>query len=187
MSLSNEEQMVPPCRKVVCAMMYDKSIADIKALIYNCSPSEILEYKYGLADHSLLYVAVSRDRADVAAILLHYVFDLIDMPCRSNFTPLHIACSNGLLDNVQLLINAGANVNFASTRSGETPLHIACRLGFVRIVTELIDAGASIDMKDNKGITPIDAAINFGFFDVVDVLLTRCGPGAATKSAVRQQ
>ena len=50
-----------------------------------------------------------------------------------NYTALHFASRNGMLDIVEKLIIKGANVNI-QTKSLRTPLHIACIQGHLQII-----------------------------------------------------
>jgi ankyrin repeat protein len=52
-------------------------------------------------------------------------------------TPLHVACSEGKVDIVKLLVKAGANPNLRDC-SGWTPLHCACKNGDLRICEVLL-------------------------------------------------
>ncbi|WP_264686029.1 MULTISPECIES: ankyrin repeat domain-containing protein [unclassified Wolbachia] len=59
-------------------------------------------------------------------------------------------------NEVQGLVNRGANVN-AKDKDGKTPLHYAsCSVHHLGMVKYLISKGADIDVKDNSGRTPED-------------------------------
>lgn len=61
---------------------------------------------------------------------------------------------------VQMLARAGADVNACAGVTRATPLHMAARRGNVGIANALLDCGAAIEAKDNKGVTPLQRAIN---------------------------
>lgn len=55
---------------------------------------------------------------------------------------------------VQLLLNAGADVNICNNHD-DTPLIIACRYGGSTIQKMLIAAGADVNYRDGNGVTPL--------------------------------
>ena len=68
---------------------------------------------------------------------------------------------------IQLLLDAGADVNSADSR-GQTALHGAAEKGLDEVVKFLADRGAKLDAKDRQGHTPLDAAMGLsggGGFD----------------------
>jgi len=81
--------------------------------------------------------------------------------------PLHSAAERGNPEIVQLLIDAGADVN-GKTTLGTTPLHLA-RNGDVAIV--LIKNGASVDERDSNGATPLWDAASSKRLSVVEACL----------------
>jgi ankyrin repeat protein len=48
-------------------------------------------------------------------------------------TPLHLACYNGHIDIVNILLKYNSSVNLCAT-DGSTPLHVACIKGYKDIV-----------------------------------------------------
>ncbi len=75
--------------------------------------------------------------------------------CRK--TPLHLAVQSGKDDDVDELIEEGANVGVID-ENGQTPLHMAAIVGNEEVVRDLIDAGALINAQDHLGCTPLDLA-----------------------------
>ncbi|CAJ2376017.1 MAG: hypothetical protein IBGAMO2_180003 [Arenicellales bacterium IbO2] len=72
-------------------------------------------------------------------------------------TPLHLLATERpgrVLDVVETLIHAGANVN-ASNSNGDTPLHGAVLSNDLEIVTALIESGADVDARNRGGWTPL--------------------------------
>ncbi|MGL5704870.1 MAG: ankyrin repeat domain-containing protein [Tannerellaceae bacterium] len=69
-------------------------------------------------------------------------------------TPLHAAVAIRDLKVVELLLQAGADIN-ARDAYDTTPLHAACADGFPEIALLLLDKGASIECEDYNGRTPI--------------------------------
>ena len=65
-------------------------------------------------------------------------------------TPLHKACSRGILNLVLALINAGGDIKTRNA-NGQTPLHKACICGHTSIVRTLIERGADVNLQDKEG------------------------------------
>ena len=63
-------------------------------------------------------------------------------------------------DIVRALVHAGADVNACGGVTQTTPLHMAARRGFTGIAQALLDCGAAVDVKDTKGDTPLQRALN---------------------------
>lgn len=73
-------------------------------------------------------------------------------------TPLHVACTRGIVEEVEALIKADANVN-AIGEHDSTPLHDAAEQGHILVVKLLLSHGASVNLKNEFGRTPLDIAI----------------------------
>ncbi len=92
-------------------------------------------------------------------------------------SPLISAALFGKTEQVKILIDAGADINFQNN-DGSTALHIAsffCRPDIVRI---LIDKGADKTIKNKYGATPYDGVAP-SFSDVkntYDIMVTTLGP-----------
>jgi ankyrin repeat protein len=57
--------------------------------------------------------------------------------CDTNgYTPLHVACINGNIDIVNILLKCNSSVNLCGT-DGYTPLHAACINGNIDIVKDV--------------------------------------------------
>ena len=67
---------------------------------------------------------------------------------------------NGHVEVVEILIQAGGDVNIQTDGSGFTPLHSASNNGHVEVITTLLAAGADKTIKDKSGNTPHDYAKN---------------------------
>ena len=67
-------------------------------------------------------------------------------------TPLHIACSLGRQEMVQLFVKIGMNVDACSI-VGQTPLHETCIGGHYGILKMLISEVADLDAVDHNGLS----------------------------------
>ena len=90
--------------------------------------------------------------------------------------PLHqaVACSEGRLDDVQVLLtDKDTHINHADEH-GITPLFFACQAGCVKVVIALLARKETqINQANNKGGTPLLMACEKGHVKVVNVLLAR--------------
>ncbi|KAJ6238995.1 molting protein mlt-4 [Anaeramoeba flamelloides] len=103
-------------------------------------------------------------------------------------TILHIACSNGLLDIIEILLKK-KNISLnCQTEKGLTPLHKACMLNSdelfekdlekieqfkkrkLMIVKLLINKGANYELTDSKGRTPLLCSCIFDMADIFKYL-----------------
>jgi ankyrin repeat protein len=83
---------------------------------------------------------------------------------------LHAAVSSGRKEVVQLILDAGANVN-ATNDLGETPLHLAAKEDErVSIVELLLQRGADVSARRLFEETPLDLAIERNSTPVVKIL-----------------
>ena len=79
----------------------------------------------------------------------------------SEHTPLATACEWGLLNGVNTLVAAGADVN--KRDNGETQLIKASRSCHYLCVKTLIAAGADVNLSDSLGFTPLMAVFSSGW------------------------
>ena len=80
--------------------------------------------------------------------------------------PLHTACIRGKIDEVQALVEGGADVNMQG-EEGYTPLHYAVDGGHGDIVRLLLHNGASTSTRSTFGRTPRELAEANGFDHIV--------------------
>jgi ankyrin repeat protein len=85
-----------------------------------------------------------------------------------NITPLLSSVAAGSLACLELLIQAGANVNISA--GGATPLHIAADNGSLEIINCLLKAGADPNVTDEDGLKPIQVAAARGNRGAVETL-----------------
>jgi uncharacterized protein len=95
------------------------------------------------------------------------------LPTKAGINPLMIAAGLGTkeedttgrskteadaIKTMTLLLDAGLDIN-AADATGRTALHGAALQGYDQVVRFLAERGARLDIKDNRGFTPLDVAI----------------------------
>ena len=85
----------------------------------------------------------------------------------SGSAPLHRAVrEDNTYEIVQLLLDAGADINLQGGRCGDTPLHVAARCYQNQAIQLLLDAGADVNQQNNDGNTPLHYAVRNHSFEV---------------------
>jgi ankyrin repeat protein len=99
---------------------------------------------------------------------------------------LHYAALEGRTDDIQALIDSGADINLPD-KDGRTPLHFAAQQYQVRSAELLCKAGADIQARDKFGNTALWRATfdSRGREDLIRLLLASgANPDAANDSGV---
>lgn len=97
-------------------------------------------------------------------------------------TALHVASATGRTKMVQLLLDAGANVNMTTKPEGHTPLHLACLNDRIDAAKLLLNcATCDVDAKDHNGDTPLHLATVAGNVKSVSLLI-RCDACTNTRN-----
>jgi ankyrin repeat protein len=109
------------------------------------------EANYG---HTALMAAVSQRHSAVVEELLRRGAE-VDLGAKSGFTPLMFAAQQGDANIARILINAGANPNFAQPQFGVTPLLIASAMVKTDVVALLLDKGADPNAANSRGYNPL--------------------------------
>lgn len=99
----------------------------------------------------------------------------------SRRTPLCSASESGFPDLVNLLLEAGADIE-GLTEEGQTPLWLACRQSRFSVVKLLLQKGAQVCVKDKQGVSVLGAATINSNEEVVLALLSH-GAGDVNDTA----
>ena len=118
----------------------------VKFLIDNGADIEIKDGR----GYNALIESVKHGNLDIAAFLIDNEADVNTSISSIFYTALHFAVIKNRLDILELLIQAGANIN-ASDKHGRTPLILAAEFGYADIIQILLDSGANILIKNNDG------------------------------------
>lgn len=111
---------------------------------------------HGNALHILLWN--EQPDKDAVALLLAAGTDPNTMRRERDQTPLHYIATHEAPAVVDLLVDAGADVN-AADRFGLTPLHMAAFGASVSVVQALLDAGADPQALDSRARMPLHYAV----------------------------
>lgn len=84
-------------------------------------------------------------------------------------TVLHLASRTGAVDEMVVLIDAGADVNVVGDL-GNTPLHQAVIMGQIESVKFLLRCGAKRQIKNEFDQTPLDVAKIGGNLEIINLL-----------------
>ena len=95
-----------------------------------------------------------------------------DVGTEVSWIHLHAACFLGNTQDVQVLLEAKADVNRASS-AGHTPLHIAVTKNNIGLVSYLLDQNADVDSMNTDGQTPFHIAVDRGEENIIQQLLEK--------------
>ena len=117
--------------------------------------------------NSALYLALRYKSLKVARVLIDDPHIRLNQLNPSDENALMIACLQGDLGIVKLMVDKGAEIN----KPGWTPLSYAATRGHTDIVKFLLDHSAYIDAAAPNGSTPLMMAAYFGYDSTVKLLL----------------
>lgn len=120
--------------------------------------------------YTAVHIAVLREDADMTTRLIKAKARL-DFG-RDVFGPLHLAAEKGRREMVELLIDAGADVNSRGPL-GLTALHRAAQQDHVEVVKLLLERGAEVDTRHDMGATPLLVASIASCPEVAKALLAK--------------
>lgn len=116
----------------------------------------------------LNYAALARDYAMVQC-LIQAGANLNGAEAPDGNTALHYAAYMGNLREMELLIDAGADIN-VQTANGATPLHLAAEHYQEQAIRLLLKRGADINKTNAQGLTPLAHATYRGAYNTPSIL-----------------
>ena len=138
-------------------------------------PDLITERQAG--DQTLLHAAAMEPHPATVEFLLKHNAE-INVVNKFGETPLYLAVQGKHLENVVILLKAGADFTICDGDNGLSPLDVAARRGLPEIIKVLVEHGANVDQGNSpkNGFsklieTPLIRAVNWNEADAVDELL----------------
>jgi len=130
----------------------EKSMRSVMVLL--ASPKIDLEAASNNGDTALMIASYTDNLAAVQALL-----DKDAEVNRHGWTALHYAAAVGNSEIVSLLLDKSAYID-AESPNRTTPLMMAARAGHTDVAKLLIEAGADVKLKNDKGLTAYDFAVD---------------------------
>ncbi len=117
-----------------------------------------------------LHYAAANGHLDLCEILIKEDAD-INASNDLDYTPLHLAAWQGHAEIILMLFNTNHLIIEATDHNGATALHLAAEAGHVDAVKVLIALHANMHSMNNKGLMPVDVAVQNGKFAVAEILV----------------
>jgi ankyrin repeat protein len=119
-----------------------------------------------------LYLATKAGQKDVVKYLLSSSKIKIDQVVADGNNALHVAIKYNLLEIAELLLRAGADVNFKG-HNGQTALHYAVKAQNMEATKLLLDYNPTLTIDNNDNYSPIDKALNMGNVEIIKLMLPK--------------
>ena len=118
-----------------------------------------------------LHTAVDGGHEEVVRVFLTYGASPTESKI-NQLPPIHLACSQGKLKMVELMVQFGG-IDVIACRDvfGQTPLHSSTLPPSTLVLSYLINIGAQLNVCNNQGQTPLITATLSGNLDAVKLLL----------------
>ncbi len=131
---------------------------DVIAEILSNDPNIILcDVLPDMEGDSCVHFAAALPCTDVLALLLRHQPSIINAAGSGNRSALHFAASSGLLANVQLLLDASADID-AVANDGCTALILASANGHASVTRALLARNCNLSISDAAGLSAIHHA-----------------------------
>lgn len=140
---------------------------DIKKVKFLLSKKEKIDVNILDEQDTLTHVVFMGD-ADIVKILLSLGVNVNEKGI--GFTLLHVACEEGNLPIVELLLENGADIDAISKGANWTPLDVAVWKENTSITKLLLENGCKTNLRDFKGQTALEFALQERYLDGVKLL-----------------
>jgi ankyrin repeat protein len=120
--------------------------------------------------HTPLFSAILKKDLAMAHYLIAKGAAVDGISGREDYTPLWAASNIGHIPLMKLLLDKGANPNYAQSQ-GVTPLMAAAESGSTKALSLLLSRGADINAKTNTKQTPLSFATRRDNLEILDYIL----------------
>lgn len=134
------------------------------------------------SERTALHLAARDGYGAVAALLVSVGANLDLRDDTRRMSALDHACRNGHADVVQLLLSAGAEAKLSRDALGFTPLHAAAQNGHLLIVKILLSHGVDPGLRNRKGRTAVQLAMEEGHTEVARFLMSVAEMGGSAEA-----
>lgn len=135
---------------------------NIELMQFLVSKGADVDFSYANGFYPLEYAVVCRQKK-----ALMY---LLEQTCSLETSALHYAAALGEIELLELLMQAGVEVN-RRDQIGRTALHEAANCNCLNVMCLLIQSGAELDCMDYQGWTPLCLAVMRNHFVITEYLL----------------
>ena len=125
-----------------------------------------------------LHLTAVHPNFHLLAAVLPSAAGAVDAENQQHMTALTRAAAIGLLENVRMLLKAGASANGTPTSSA-FPLHTAAQSGAAPVVHELVAAGGNTHTRLRGEATPLHVAVRQGRLAATEALIADGADGAS--------
>ena len=153
-------------------------------------PTNLITSPIDDTQRTLLHLAAAVKNTDVLRLLLRYFPRRADLKDNYGITPAFIAAAQGALENLEFLLDVGANISHRTNPPPKPPyefhqdpivasksafwsstmLHAASRNGHLNVVKFLIERNVSLSARDGVNFTALQLAAQNGHLEVVSFL-----------------
>lgn len=126
-----------------------------------------------------LIIAMRNRNIELVQLIIKHFKGVLDLnkqdKCKYQFTPIHHAVQLKRLDFIEVLYDAGADIDMGSggKNAGNTPLMVSAWDGFVEGVRFFLDKGACTNQQDSNGFTALTKACIKGWYQVAKLLIDK--------------
>lgn len=148
-------------------------------LSHHPNPTRVIVSSKNAISH--IYIASSYGATDLVKQYVDAEPGCVDVRNKKGHTPLSSACWSGHTGTIQVLLDAGADVD-AVDDDGWRAIHWAVQKGHLKCLEQLLAAGADVEAASDSGRRAIHIAAREGRLDCIERLLAVGASPVSTES-----